>query len=271
MAKKNPGLAGLLTAQGFGTRKDCARLIRSGQVALGRPMGDPPPGPMGSEPAGPMRWEGISDPEAVIDAAGLWFRVGNLELPFRESLYLAFHKPADCECSHAPGHHRSVFSFFPEPILRRGLEAVGRLDADTTGLLLLSDSGEFIHHLTSPKRHVAKTYQVDLKHPVKPDQIQKLTAGVELRDDVEPTRPAQVVMDGEKRCRITLTEGRYHQVKRMFGAVGNRVEAIHRIAIGPVPLDGNLAPGAWRFLSEEEVEGLLRPPGNTSAGTEGPA
>lgn len=257
MAKKNQGLAGVLTAQGFGTRKDCARLIRSGRVALGRPLGDVPPGPVGSEPEGPMRWEGISDPDAAIDATGLWFRVGDLELPYRESLYLAFHKPADCECSHAPGHHRSVFSFFPEPFLRRGLEAVGRLDADTTGLLLLSDSGDFIHHLTSPKRHVAKTYRVDLKHPVKPDQIDKLTAGVELRGDEQPTRPAQVALESERCCLITLTEGRYHQVKRMFGAVGNRVEGIHRIAVGPVALDGDLAPGAWRFLSDAEVAALL--------------
>jgi 16S rRNA pseudouridine516 synthase len=261
MAKRNTGLSGLMVAQGFGTRKDCVRLIRSGQVAMGKPLGDAPTGPLslGPEPAGPMRWEGANDPEAAIGPAGLWFRVGNLELPYRETLYLAFHKPPDCECSHSPGHHRSVFSFFPEPFLRRGLEAVGRLDADTTGLLLLSDSGDFIHHLTSPKRHVAKTYQVELKHPVKPDQIEKLTAGVDLRGDEEPTRPAQVEMESEKRCRITLTEGRYHQVKRMFAAVSNRVEAIHRIAVGPVKLDEDLAPGTWRFLSEAEVVALQGP------------
>jgi 16S rRNA pseudouridine516 synthase len=254
-------LAGLLVAQGFGTRKDCLRLIRSGQVAVGRPLGDAPTGlpALGPEPAGPMRWEGAADPDAVIEPGGLWFRVGNLELPYRESLYVAFHKPPDCECSHAPGHHRSVFSFFPEPFLRRGLEAVGRLDADTTGLLLLSDSGDFIHHLTSPKRHVAKTYLVDVKHPIKPDQIGRLTAGVDLRGDEERTRPAQVEMESEKRCRITLTEGRYHQVKRMFAAVSNRVEAIHRIAVGPVRLEEALAPGAWRFLSDPEVAALLGP------------
>jgi 16S rRNA pseudouridine516 synthase len=203
-----------------------------------------------------MRWEIASEPEAALEPAGLWFRVGNLELPFRENLHLAFHKPADCECSHAPGHHRSVFSFFPEPFLRRGLEAVGRLDADTTGLLLLSNAGDFIHHLTSPKRHVAKTYRVDLKHPVNDAQIGRLTAGVELRSDPEPTRPAQVERLDERHCLITLTEGRYHQVKRMFAAVGNRVEAIHRIAVGPVRLDEDLAPGAYRFLSDAEVSGL---------------
>ena len=134
MPKRSQTLAGLLSAQGVGTRNECARLIRSGQIALGRPWGDPQPGPVGSEPAAPMRWEAAGDPEALMETAGLWFRAGNLELPFRQALYLAFHKPADCECSHAPSHHRSVFSFFPEPFLRRGIEAVGRLDADTTGL-----------------------------------------------------------------------------------------------------------------------------------------
>lgn len=259
MAKRSAGLAGLLAAQGFGTRKECARLIRSGQVALGRPLGDPVPGPEGPEPAGPMRWEAAADPEAAFEPSGLWFRVGNLELPYKETLYLAFHKPADCECSHAPGHHRSVFAFFPEPFLRRGLEAVGRLDADTTGLLFLSDDGAFIHHLTSPKRHVAKTYQVDLKHPLKEDQIARLAAGVDLRGDEERTRPAEVVPGTERRCLVTLTEGRYHQVKRMFAAVGNRVEAIHRIAIGPVRLGAELAPGAWRFLGEAEIAALAPP------------
>lgn len=255
MAKRNLGLAGIMVAQGFGTRKDCVRLIRSGQVALGRPLGDAPTGPLslGPEPAGPMRWEGANDPEAALEPAGLWFRVGNLELPFRESLYVAFHKPPDCECSHAPGHHRSVFSFFPEPFLNRGLEAVGRLDADTTGLLLLSDSGDFIHHLTSPKRHVAKTYRVDLKHPIKPEQIEKLTAGVDLRGDEEPTRPAQLEMENEKRCRITLTEGRYHQVKRMFGHFNNKVLRLHRESMGPLHLDNALKPGEYRALRTEEI------------------
>ncbi len=207
-----------------------------------------------------MRWETAPEPEEEVETAGLWFRVGDLELPFRDTLYIAFHKPSGCECSHSPGHHRSVFSYFPEPFLRRSLEAVGRLDADTTGLLLLSDAGDFIHHLTSPKRHVSKTYRVDLKHPVKADQIERLSAGVELRSDPEPTRPARLERLDDRHCLITLTEGRYHQVKRMFAAVGNRVEVIHRIAVGPVRLDDDLALGAWRFLSDAEVAALRAPP-----------
>ena len=103
---------------------------------------------------------------------------------------------------------------------------------------------------------MAKTYRVDLKHPLKPEQIGKLAAGVELRNEAEATLPAQVVAESERRCLATLMEGRYHQVKRMFAAVGNRVEAIHRIAIGPVILDAELAPGAWRFLSDAELAAL---------------
>lgn len=255
MVRRSATLAAHLLAQGFGTRKECRLLIRAGQVALGYPLGDPAE-PREPEPTGPMRWNPALDPEAEIETLGLWFRVGNLEIPFRESLFLAFHKPMDCECSHSPSHHSSVFSFFPQPFGKRGLEAVGRLDADTTGLLLLSDSGEFIHHLTSPKRHVPKTYRVGLKHPVSPDQVARLSAGVDLRGDEEATGPATVHLESEKACRLTIGEGRYHQVKRMFAAVGNRVESIHRIAIGELALEETLAPGAWRYLSEAEVLAL---------------
>lgn len=255
MAKRGGGLAALLLAQGFGTRKDCQRLVRSGQVALGYPMGDPRE-PRDPEPAGSMRWIPATDPDAQVDTLDLWFRVGSEEIPYCESLYLAFHKPPDCECSHSPTHHRSVFSYFPPPFQRRGLEAVGRLDADTTGLLLLSDDGDFIHHLTSPKRHVPKTYRVGLKHPVSADQVARLTAGVALRGEEETTGPATVVLEGERACNLTIAEGRYHQVKRMFAAVGNRVESIHRIAIGALGLDPGLAPGAWRYLQASEISSL---------------
>lgn len=254
MPKRAATLAAILFAQGFGTRKDCRTLIRAGQVAVGHPLGDAIE-PREPEPDGPMRWDPAGDPDSVADTIGLWLRVGKEEIPYRESLFLAFHKPGDCECSHSPTHHRSVFSYFPEPFQRRKLEAVGRLDADTTGLLLLSDNGGFIHHLTSPKRHVPKTYRVGLKHSVTPEQIAKLSAGVELRGDEEVTGPATVVMEGERACSMTIAEGRYHQVKRMFAAVGNRVESIHRIAIGGLALEG-LAPGSWRFLSAAEIAEL---------------
>ncbi len=256
MPKRKATLAAALASQGFGSRKDCQRLIRAGKVATGRALGDALPIGGPDQPEIAMRWELARDPEADFEPEGAWLRVGDLEMPWRENLFLAFHKPAETECSHSPTHHQSVFSFFPEAFLNRGLEAVGRLDADTTGLLFLSDAGGFIHHLTSPRRHVPKTYQVGLKHPLSTEQMTRLAAGVELRGDEGPTGPAQVERLEERLCRMTISEGRYHQVKRMFAAVGNRVETIHRVSIGPVGLEASLLPGQWRFLSSVETDAL---------------
>jgi len=136
------------------------------------------------------------------------------------------------------------------------MEAVGRLDADTTGLLLFSDSGPFNHFFTSPKRHVPKTYRVGIKHPITNEQKEKLETGVELHAEDGITLPAKVILQDEKNCDITLEEGKYHQVKRMFAAVGNRVESIHRIAIGSFRLEETLVPGTWRILGEDDLSAL---------------
>ncbi len=244
MAKRKGTLAAILSDQGFGSHKDCRSLVGKGAVELGR------------EESGAVRWSVAEDADAQVTPEGLHIRIGAFEFPWREKLYIAFHKPAGTECSHTPTHHRSVFSFFPEPFLRRGLEAVGRLDADTTGLLLLTDSGAFNHLLTSPRKHVPKTYRVGTKHPISPEQIAKLAAGVELRGEDGTTLPASLVLLSEKSCDLTVSEGKYHQVKRMFAAAGNRVESIHRIAIGAVKLPDDLASGQWRWLQATDLSAL---------------
>jgi 16S rRNA pseudouridine516 synthase len=132
---------------------------------------------------------------------------------------------------------------------------VGRLDVDTTGLLLLSDDGLFIHALTSPKRHIAKVYEVITKHPVAAAQIAALLAGVQLRDDPEPVAAAACVQTGERALRLTLTGGRYHQVKRMIAAAGNRVEALHRVAVGGYALPDWLPAKGWTWIEASEVLG----------------
>jgi 16S rRNA pseudouridine516 synthase len=244
MGNRKDTLADLLHDQGFGTRRDCRRLILDGLVEIG------------AAGEGGVAWRKAEDPEEAVTPTGLHFKVQGQILPYRESLNIAFHKPVDTECSRAPGHYRSVFSFFPEAFLRRDLQAVGRLDADTTGLLLFTDSGDLNHFLTSPKRHVPKTYRVETRHPIAADQVERLRAGVELRSEDGPTLPARVEMLGDKVCLLTIAEGKYHQVKRMFAAVGNRVEKIHRVAIGGLKLDDALAPGAWRFLEPEDLRAL---------------
>jgi len=242
MARKDDSLAALLHSQGHGTRNDCLRLIRDGRVEIGRPEG------------GGVAWRPATDPEEAPDPRDLQLKVAGLVLPYLPVVHLVLHKPANFECSHSPSHHRSVFELIPLPFVRRRVEAVGRLDADTTGLLLLTDSGDFIHHFTSPKRHVPKTYRVEAKHPVTPEQVARLEAGVELRNEDGTTLPARVGLQGERTCEITLSEGKYHQVKRLFAAVGNRVEKIHRIGIAGFLLDESLQPGEWRHLAASDLE-----------------
>ena len=157
-------------------------------------------------------------------------------------------KPAGVECSQKPKHHPSVYSLLPSPLRRRGVQAIGRLDEDTTGVLLFTDDGALIHRLTSPKHHVPKVYEVTCKHAVEGSQIERLLAGVLLHDDNETVRAEACEATGAETLRMTLTEGKYHQVKRMIAAAGNRVEGLERSAFGPVGFEG-LAPSAWRWLT----------------------
>jgi len=167
-------------------------------------------------------------------------------------------KPAGHECSQKPKHHPSVYSLLPPPLRVRDVQSVGRLDEDTTGLLLFTDDGALIHRLTSPKRHVAKVYEVGCKHPVSEEQVQRLLQGVKLVDDPATVKAAAAEITGERPdglhgLRLTLTDGKYHQVKRMLAAVSNRVEALHRSGFGALTLPADLAPGQWRWLAGPEA------------------
>ena len=242
-------LGDLLFSQGFGTRRVCAGLIERGLVNVG---GQP-----------------CTDPGAFMDIAdpGFAFAVQGVTWPYRERAYLMLHKPAGTECSHRPGAWPSIYTLLPAPLRQRpapgkvqGVQAVGRLDQDTTGLLLLSDDGAFIHRMNSPRRHVPKVYEVTTKHPLDERQLERLRAGVVLDDDPRPVRAAAAEPVSEHHLRLTLTEGKYHQVKRMVAAVGNRVDALHRSRIGALDLPGDLAPGQWRWLDEGDLALLAAPP-----------
>lgn len=226
-------LARLLYTQGFGTRRECEGLVRAGHVRLaGRPC---------------------ADPFEEVEPAGLLLTVHGTDWPVHEKALVVLHKPAGYECSRRPRHHPGVLSLLPAPLRTRGVQPVGRLDEDTTGLLLLTDDGTLIHRWTSPKRHLPKVYEVTTRHPVDAAQLAALRDGVVLDDDPAPVRAAAVEATGERSLRLTLTEGRYHQVKRMVAAAGNRVEALHRSAFGALQLPADLAPGQWRWLSGPEA------------------
>lgn len=227
----------ILHRQGFGSRKACRGLVRSGRVEVnGAPC---------------------DDPFAEFPLAGLVFSVDGETWPYREQATLMFNKPADYECSRRPIHHASVYSLLPAPLLERGVQSIGRLDEDTTGLLLFSDDGQLNHILTSPRQKVPKTYRVTLKHAAEAALAAALLDGVLLHDEIDPIRAARCEILDERTLRLTVTEGKYHQVKRMVAAAGNRVEALHREAIGGLALPETLASGQWRWLEEEELS-LLR-------------
>ena len=229
-------LSQILFSQGFGTRRLCAGLIQHGEVRV--------------------HGELVEDPEAEFDPQGLEFEVSGKTWPYYEKALILLHKPAGYECSQKPKHHPSVMSLLPAPLRERQVQPVGRLDEDTTGLLLLTDDGALIHKLTSPKHHVPKVYEARCKHPVTPQMVAQLLAGVELREpDPKPhhkpefTRAEGAEAYDEHGLRLTLVEGKYHQVKRMVAAVGNRVEALHRSRFGALTLPADLPPGQWRWVA----------------------
>ena len=152
-----------------------------------------------------------------------------------------------------PGWLMATVSAVPIKGAVQGVQAVGRLDQDTTGLLLLTDDGKFIHRMSSPRHHVPKVYEVTVKHPLSDAQVAKLLAGVVLDDDPKPVRAAACEAVSEYHLRLTLTEGKYHQVKRMVAAVSNRVEALQRSQIGGLCLPDDLAPGQWCWLSSSDL------------------
>lgn len=226
----------ILHRQGFGSRKLCRILVLNDQVTVnGAPC---------------------DDPSADFDTTDLQFTVEGVAWQYREQAYLMLHKPAHYECSHKTLHHPSIYRLLPAPLVERGVQCIGRLDEDTTGLILLSDDGQFIHRMSSPKWKVPKIYEVTAKHAVDDKQVQALLQGVLLVDESETIAALACSQVSDRVIHLTLAEGKYHQVKRMLAAVGNRVEALKRIRIGALELPADLALGEWRWLDETDMENL---------------
>lgn len=234
----------ILHSQGFGARKLCRILARSSRVAVN---GEP-----------------CDDPFADFATAGLQFSVDGEVWQYREKAYLMLNKPTGYECSLKPQHHPGVHALLPGPLRERGVQTIGRLDEDTTGLLLFSDDGQFIHRMSSPKWKVPKVYAVTTKHAIDEKLIAALLQGVKLLDEPDTIAALACVAVGEHLLHLTLGEGKYHQVKRMIAAAGNRVEALARIAIGNLALPEDLPLGEWRWLEPEDLEKLQKTSSPTS-------
>jgi len=173
-------------------------------------------------------------------------------LTARSSRYIMMHKPLDTICSNVDEMYPSLFHFI-DLDKAWDMHIAGRLDADTTGLVLITDDGRWSHNIISPKKDCTKTYRVWLRDPIAEEVIEQFKEGVQLQGEKSLTKPAKLEIVEEQEVLLSITEGKYHQVKRMFAAVRNKVVGLHRESVGNILLDDDLEPGQWRFLTEEEV------------------
>ena len=221
----------ILQQQGFGTRAYCRALIEIGEVLV--------------------NGEACDNPDELFDLADLSWQIDNETWQYREQVYLLMNKPANYECSQKPQHHMSVLSILPSQLRNRDVQCVGRLDVDTTGLLLISDDGQFIHKNTSPKKNVDKVYHATCRHPLTDEMLSALTAGVLLHDENETLKAVSARRLDEKNpqlLELVLREGKYHQLKRMVAAAGNRVNELHRVRVGEFELPADLPVGQWIYI-----------------------
>ena len=225
----------LLASIGFGSRKESRALVRMGMVELNGSV--------------------VEDPFQELAERPEFITVNGEEIPTVEKLYVMLYKPVDVECSDNARNYPSVYSLLPDRFTAMGIQTVGRLDANSSGLILLSNQGDFIHRVESPKKGLLKKYRVTLARPFTEEQKAELLKGVMLKDERRPVEAKDIsVEDGS--VVISIGEGLYHQVRRMFAAVGNHVETLERESIGPVLLDRSLGTGGWRFLTEDEIKAL---------------
>jgi 16S rRNA pseudouridine516 synthase len=227
---------------GYGSRKQVTQLFREGRV---------------TDAAGEVLYAddelqenaGAAAGKGVVARAHADVRLDGEPLDPAPGLFVALHKPVGYTCSTKdPG--RVVYDLLPPRFRLRDplLSPVGRLDRDTSGLLLLTDDGALLHRITSPKSHLAKVYEATLAADLRGDEAATFAAGTLLLEgETKPLLPAELEVLGPRLVRLTLHEGRYHQARRMFAAVGNHVAALHRVAIGGLGLEG-IAPGEWRIL-----------------------
>ena len=217
------------------SRREVKYLVRQGRVTV-----DDVPARSAEEKA---------DPEQAVIAVN-----GEL-LNWRRYTWVMLNKPAGYLSATEDGRGATVLDLLPQDLQRQGLFPVGRLDKDTTGLMILTDDGALAHEILAPQKHVPKRYRVTIDIPMTEEMVHRFAEGIELKDG--RCRPAELTIESEDTGVVTLREGRYHQIKRMFGCCGAVVTGLHRLSMGALRLDDALLPGECRPLSEEEIS-LLR-------------
>ena len=221
----------LLSSLGYASRRDVPALCKSGRVR--DRAGNP-----------------ITKAETRVNAADILLE--GKELDHKEGIFIVMHKPVGYTCSHDSSEGELIYDLLPERWWSRNPvpSSIGRLDKETSGVLLITDQGQWIHRLASPKHHVDKVYIADLDRPLDAATVDAFASGtLLLNDDNTPCLPATLEILSERQARVTLTEGRYHQVRRMFAACGNHVLHLHRQAFGSYTVK-DLAPGEWRDVPD---------------------
>ena len=229
-------LVKLIANLGYGSRKEVTRMFREGRI---------------TDPDGEVLYADDQVPHEHI-------RVDEEPLDPPNGLVLMMHKPLGATCSRKD-KGRVVYDLLPPRYSVRdpALSTVGRLDRDTTGLLLFTDDGALLHRIISPKANVTKVYEATLAEDLRGHEGELFASGtLMLESEKEPLAPAKLEVLAPRRARLTVTEGRYHQVRRMFAAAGNHVETLQRVAIGGLTL-GELPAGEWRALSADEIDRIF--------------
>mgnify|MGYP001040610630 CR=1 FL=1 len=228
-----------LADMGIGTRSQVKQYIRKKQVFVN-----------GNFPKGPEQKVGEED---IIFFQGK-------EISYQKYEYYLFYKPQGCVSAVTDQHHKTVLDYFPEN-RRKGLFPVGRLDIDTEGFLLITNDGGLAHNLLAPGKHVPKTYFAKVSGRVTEEEVQKFAKGVDIGEK-GLTLPAKLnllsVEEELSQVELTITEGKFHQVKRMFQAVGKEVLYLKRISMGGLGLDESLMPGEYRAITEEELQKITK-------------
>lgn len=221
---------------GIGTRSEVKKYIKAKQITI--------------------NGEVAKKPEQKIDENKDVVCFKGQLISYEKYVYYLLHKPAGCVTAKQDNVHKTVMEYFPEEIRAKDIAPVGRLDLDTEGLLLFTNDGSLTHHLLSPTHHIPKTYYAVLDKEVPESAVELFKNGVDIGDD-KPTFPAELVILSEKEAELTIHEGRFHQVKRMFEAVGCTVTYLKRLSMGSLTL-GDLSKGEYRKLTEEEVQALQK-------------
>jgi 16S rRNA pseudouridine516 synthase len=232
----------LLGSLGYGSRTEMARMGKAGGIVLdGVDITD------------------VSKRIAVTPDLPSRMEIDGRPLDPPQGIVILLHKPLGMTCSHKEDG-ALVYDVLPDRWRRRdpAISTIGRLDKETSGLLLMTDDGDLLHRVISPKKNVAKVYRATLARPLDGSEAAKFASGeLLLENDDRPLKPAVLEVISPTEARVSVTEGRYHMVRRMFAAVGNHVEALHRERMGGLALPEDLAPGAWRLLTPDEIEMLF--------------